>query len=108
MRDCGRGGGRFCLIYLVGCVRIVLKWGSDEVVKRISCRVVRSVPLSGSGDFSRRSRPGDAQRSMGYYEDARHVRLESAGDSFDRGFGAGAGRVTADAGPTGRFLDFHA
>ena len=96
------------MINLLEFAIIVFKWGFDEVVKRISCRVVRSVPLSGSGDVSRRSRRRDAQHSRGYYGDARHVRLESAGDSFDRGFGVGAGRVSADECPAGRFLDFRA
>ncbi len=47
-------GTRFCLIYEAYFATMILS-GRDEMVKRITCRVVRSIPLGESKERIRRS-----------------------------------------------------
>ena len=95
------------MIYPLESANIVVRWGFDEVVKRISCRVVRSVPFSRSVGLSQRARGRDAERSGSGYADVASVGFESPSNSVTYTFGPGGARVSVDEGPAGRILDFY-
>jgi len=94
-------------ILLDFCVRICYnkdKWGYDELVKRISCRVVRSVPFKRSGDASQ-VRGGDAIWSGDCGVDSAHAGFESPSNSNGYTFRADAVRAPFGESAAGLLLD---
>jgi len=81
------GRGRFRLICRVKSVRIGFKWGYKEVVKRISCRVVGSVPLSRSF-FASEARRGDAGVFRDRDAGAVEVGFDRGNESYGYTFGS--------------------
>ena len=78
------------------------------MVRRISCRVVRSVPLSGRGDFSQRVRDGAGRHFKSRDVEAANVRFESPGNPATYSFRCGTAGISVDDSPIGRIVDFYA
>ncbi len=78
------------------------------MVKRISCRVVRSVPLSGRGDFSQHVERRADKHFKGRDVEAANVRFETPGNPATYSFRCGTAGISVDDGPTGRIFDFYA
>lgn len=68
------------------------EWGYDELVKRIPCRVVRSVPINGDDAVSRAG-GGDSIASENFRAGIFDVGFEFSSDSGGWTFGPGAVRV---------------
>ena len=74
------------------------------MVKRISCRVVNSVPLKGSGGVSH-TRRGDTDRCRGRSVDAAWSAFKSPSNSNGYTFGSSAVRVAFGESAAGRLID---
>ena len=102
------GGTGFCLICRAKSATIYTKWGCGEVVKRISCRVVRSVPFKRSGGASRRAGHLDAEVSWGGSVDAVNISFKSPDNSVVYRSRRGAVEIPLGEDCAGRILDFYA
>jgi len=78
------------------------------VVKRISCRVVRSVPFKRSGGASRREARLDAEVSWSGSVEAANVSFKSPDNSVVYRSWRGAVEIPLGEDCTGRILDFYA
>jgi len=78
------------------------------VVKRISCRVVRSVPFKRSGGASRRAGCWDAEVSWGGAAEAANVSFKSPDNSVVYRSRRGAVQIPLGEDCAGRILDFYA
>ena len=96
------------MICAFGSVKIVVEWGFDEVVKRISCRVIRSGTFKRSGDVSRRSVSRDVKGGGSSYADAASVGFRFRSNSAICTLRPGTAGVFAGESPLGRFIDFYA
>ena len=74
------------------------------MVKRVSCRVVSSVPLTGRGGASSVKR-GDAERSWDHNVDAVRGGFKSPNNSNGYTFRPDAARVPLGESAAGRLLD---
>ena len=99
------GAGAFSLTYRIESAIIKGEWGYDELVKRIPCRVIRSVPLN-RGDAVSRAGRGDGVGSGDIGLGAADMGFECSSDSRGWLFGPDAVKAPFGESATELALDF--